>query len=272
MARLAAFDMDGTLLMPDHRLGERTLGVLKRLRERNITLTFATGRHVLEMRPLVASLGLNAFLITGNGTRVHTQQGEVLHCRDLAPDVAEQVLHSHWDTQASMHVFNDGGWFTGKEVPQMLKAHAYSGFRYQLRDLRRIPASQVTKVCFCGDHDDLCRLRIQLVEALDKRAHICFSAVDCLEVLPLGSNKGSALAMLGEHIGVSMNDCMAFGDAMNDREMLGLVGRGVIMGNAMGQLKAALPHLPVIGNCSNQAVSHYLTHWLDTPNLPYSPE
>ena len=53
MARLAAFDMDGTLLMPDHRLGERTVAVLKRLRERNITLTFATGRHVLEMRPLV---------------------------------------------------------------------------------------------------------------------------------------------------------------------------------------------------------------------------
>ncbi len=28
MARLAAFDMDGTLLMPDHRLGEKTLNTL----------------------------------------------------------------------------------------------------------------------------------------------------------------------------------------------------------------------------------------------------
>ncbi len=34
---------------------------------------------------------------------------------------------------------------------------------------------------------------------------------------------------------------MAFGDAMNDREMLGSVGRGLIMGNAMAQLKAELP-------------------------------
>ena len=154
----------------------------------------------------------------------------------------------------------------------MLKAHVYSGFRYQLRDLRMMPAHQVTKICFCGDHDDLCRLRIQLVEAFDKRADICFSAVDCLEVLPLGSNKGAALSVLSRHLGVGMDECMAFGDAMNDREMLGLVGRGVIMGNAMGQLKAALPHLPIIGNCKNQAVSHYLAHWLDTPNLPYSPE
>ena len=54
MARLAAFDMDGTLLMPDHHLGEKTLSTLARLRERDITLTFATGRHALEMQHISA--------------------------------------------------------------------------------------------------------------------------------------------------------------------------------------------------------------------------
>ena len=148
----------------------------------------------------------------------------------------------------------------------------YSGFKYQLIDLRRIPAHAVTKICFCGDHDDLCRLRIQLNEALGDRAHLTFSAVDCLEVLPVGCNKGSALAVLSDHLGLTLQECMAFGDAMNDREMLGSVGRGLIMGNAMAQLKAELPHLPVIGHCRNEAVSHFLTHWLDNNNLPYSPE
>ena len=171
-----------------------------------------------------------------------------------------------------MHVFNDEGWFTGREIPALLHAHVYSGFKYQLIDLRRIPAHKVTKICFCGDHDDLCRLRIQLNEALGERAHLTFSAVDCLEVLPVGCNKGSALAVLSDHLGLTMQDCMAFGDAMNDHEMLSNVGRGLIMGNAMPQLIAALPHLPVIGHCRNEAVSHFLTHWLDKNNLPYSPE
>ncbi len=75
MAKLAAFDMDGTLLMPDHRLGEQTLTALKRLRERNITLTFATGRHVLEMHHVIGEFSLDAFLITGNGTRIHSLEG-----------------------------------------------------------------------------------------------------------------------------------------------------------------------------------------------------
>lgn len=43
MARLAAFDMDGTLLMPDHHLGEKTLSTLARLRGRDITLTLPRG-------------------------------------------------------------------------------------------------------------------------------------------------------------------------------------------------------------------------------------
>ena len=132
MARLAAFDMDGTLLMPDHRLGEKTLNTLKRLREREVTLTFATGRHVLEMRHLLGTFALDAFLITGNGTRIHSVDGDVLHRQDLNPEVADIVLHSTWDTQASVHVFNDEGWFTGREIPALLHAHVYSGLNISL--------------------------------------------------------------------------------------------------------------------------------------------
>lgn len=230
MARLAAFDMDGTLLMPDHHLGEKTLSTLARLRERDITLTFATGRHALEMQHILGALSLDAYLITGNGTRVHSLEGELLHRDDLPADVAELVLYQQWDTRASMHIFNDDGWFTGKEIPALLQAFVYSGFRYQIIDVKKMPLGSVTKICFCGDHDDLTRLQIQLYEALGERAHLCFSATDCLEVLPVGCNKGAALTVLTQHLGLSLRDCMAFGDAMNDREMLGCVGSGFIIG------------------------------------------
>ncbi|HEY3589606.1 MAG TPA: HAD-IIB family hydrolase, partial [Buttiauxella sp.] len=103
MARLAAFDMDGTLLMPNHHLGEETLRTLNRLREeRQITLAFATGRHVLEMRHILGSLSLEAFLITGNGTRIHSMEGALLHRQDLTPEAAEIVIHGQWDTHASL--------------------------------------------------------------------------------------------------------------------------------------------------------------------------
>lgn len=40
----------------------------------------------------------------------------MLHRQDLDPNVADIVLHQKWDTTASMHVFNDNGWFTGQEI------------------------------------------------------------------------------------------------------------------------------------------------------------
>ncbi|MCU5772001.1 HMP-PP phosphatase [Erwiniaceae bacterium BAC15a-03b] len=272
MSRLAAFDMDGTLLLPNHQLGKETIAALRALQEKQVILAFATGRHLLEMKILAAELELDAWLITGNGTRVNAVNGERLFGNDLPPEIARQVTDTQWDTTATMHVFNDDGWFTGSELPEILQAHLISGFTYQLADVRQIPADQVTKICFIAEHEELRRLEIQLSEALGDRAHLCFSAWECLEVLPVNCNKGTALNFLSNHLGLTMADCMAFGDAMNDREMLAAVGRGFIMGNAMHQLKNALPHLPVIGHCATQGVSHYLNHWLTTPHLNYSPE
>ncbi|MGK3142701.1 HMP-PP phosphatase [Pantoea sp. C2G6] len=272
MVRLAAFDMDGTLLLPDHRLGQQTLESLRALHARGISLTLATGRHRLEMDILREKMALPAWLITGNGTRIDDPQGRQIFARDLPPAVAEAVIHRHWNKTATLHIFNDRGWFTDRPDPALLAAHQLSGFHYQLCDLKTLPAHQVTKICFTDRHQPLCELKTQLEAALGEQVNICFSARDCLEVLPAHCHKGSALARLCEHLSISLAESMAFGDAMNDREMLAQAGQGFIMGNAMAQLKAALPHLPVLGHCGTQAVSHYLNHWLATPDLAYSPE
>ncbi|AML59764.1 HMP-PP hydrolase (pyridoxal phosphatase) Cof [Serratia rubidaea] len=271
MYRLAAFDMDGTLLTPDHRVGSETLAVLNQLVARQITVTFATGRHYLDAQPIMAQLGLQGFLITGNGTRIYDRHGQCLQATDLPPEVAEAVIHRHWQTTAGMHVFRDEGWLTEAAMPAMLQAHHLSGFGYQLTDPRRLPAFGNSKICFVGEHEELLALQGRLRAYFGERVDVCLSAHDCLEVLPQGCNKGSALALLSEHLDVTLEACMAFGDAMNDKEMLASVGHGVVMGNALPQLKAQLPHLPVIGHCENQAVAHYLAHWLHSPYAPYTP-
>lgn len=272
MFRLAAFDMDGTLLMPDHRLGEKTLNTLGQLAAKPMTLTFATGRHYLEMKNILANLGLEGYLITGNGTRIHNLAGERLHASDLPEDCAEELLRTHWDTPASLHVFRDEGWFTNLDDPLLLIPHEFSGFRYQLCDFAELPATGNSKVCFCAPHEVLLQLVPQLESHFGGRVDLCFSAADCLDIMPAGSNKGSALAFLTQKLGIDMAECMAFGDAMNDREMLESVGMGLVMGNALPVLKQHAPHLQVIGHCQHQAVSHFLQHWLHSPHLTYSPE
>ena len=53
-----------------------------------------------------------------------------------------------------------------------------------------------------------------------------------------GITKGSSCVFLIDHLGIDHHDSYAFGDGMNDIEMLELVGFGVAMGNANERIKA----------------------------------
>ncbi|VEI46341.1 HAD superfamily hydrolase [Actinobacillus equuli] len=70
--------------------------------------------------------------------------------------------------------------------------------------------------------------------------------------------KANALEELVKLRGYTLEDCLAFGDGMNDVEMLSRVGKGCIMENADPRLKQALPNNEVIGNHKEEAVANYL--------------
>ncbi|MEN2908208.1 Pyridoxal phosphate phosphatase YigL [Mannheimia haemolytica] len=85
-----------------------------------------------------------------------------------------------------------------------------------------------------------------------------YSALLCLEVMAKGVCKANALAELVKLRGYTLADCIAFGDGMNDVEMLSLAGKGCLMGNADPRLKAVLPNNEVIGFNKDEAVASYL--------------
>ena len=60
-----------------------------------------------------------------------------------------------------------------------------------------------------------------------------------VEIMAPGVNKGAALRWLAGHLGIPMAACMAFGDNMNDYDLLASAGWPVAMGNADPALKRA---------------------------------
>ncbi len=53
-------------------------------------------------------------------------------------------------------------------------------------------------------------------------------------------------------------EAVAFGDGFNDREMLEVVGKGFIMGNAHDKLRQALPNHKVIQTNDEDGVANTL--------------
>jgi Cof subfamily protein (haloacid dehalogenase superfamily) len=59
-----------------------------------------------------------------------------------------------------------------------------------------------------------------------------------VELTPPGVHKGSGLAHLVSLLSIDRHDVVAFGDGLNDHEMLTWAGHGVAMGNAAAETKA----------------------------------
>ena len=85
-----------------------------------------------------------------------------------------------------------------------------------------------------------------------------YSTPQCLEVMNKNVSKANALDELVTHRGYQLSDCIAFGDGLNDKEMLARAGKGCVMGNADKRLKALLPQHEVIGENKDEAVACYL--------------
>ncbi len=73
-----------------------------------------------------------------------------------------------------------------------------------------------------------------------------------------GVSKGHALEAVAKRLNYSLKECIAFGDGMNDVEMLSMAGKGYIMRNALQRLKDTLPELDIIGSNVENAVPHTL--------------
>ena len=62
-----------------------------------------------------------------------------------------------------------------------------------------------------------------------------------LEIMAKGISKADALGRFCDHLGVSPQDTVAFGDNYNDVEMLEAAGRGYVMGNAPEEILQRFP-------------------------------
>ena len=69
------------------------------------------------------------------------------------------------------------------------------------------------------------------------RYHFIKHAEHVYEVVPHGCDKADGMRMMTEYLGIPTENVVAFGDGLNDMDMLKSSGTGVAMGNARQELK-----------------------------------
>lgn len=260
MYQVVASDLDGTLLSPVHTITTYTSETLSKLTAKDIHFIFATGRHHVDVAQIRKNLAIDAYMITSNGARVHDLKGKLLTEHNIIPEIAQELFSLYYaNKQILTQVFRHDEWFIARDHAKQSEYYVESGFNPRFYHPDTLPTDGVGKIFFtCERQEPLHQLEHSLKQRFGQDVHISFSLPVCLEVMAAGVSKGQALEQLLLQLGYSLDQCIAFGDGMNDKEMLSMVGKGCIMQNAHDRLIDALPQCEVIGSNQHDAVARYL--------------
>ena len=66
-------DLDGTLLNPEHTISKNTIDTIKKITDQGVKFFIATGRHHADALRFKDMLGLDSYLISSNGARIHDE-------------------------------------------------------------------------------------------------------------------------------------------------------------------------------------------------------
>ena len=250
--------MDGTLLTSNHRISDYTANIIKKIEDNGIKFMIATGRPYLDARYYRDSLELKSYLITSNGARAHDEDNNPIVIENIPKEYVKRLLAYNVGKDIHRNIYLNDDWIIEYEIDGLVEFHKESGYGFNIDDLNKYENEEVAKVFFLGKNEDIENLEKNMEKEFQNDLSITVSSPFCLEFMKKGVNKAETLKKVLKLLDIKPEEVIAFGDSMNDYEMLSLVGKPFIMGNANKRLIEALPNVEVVGNNNEDGIGEKL--------------
>ncbi|MFF4900122.1 HAD family hydrolase [Streptomyces sp. NPDC001068] len=237
---LIATDLDGTLLRADDTLSERSLAAIARAGRSGARHLVVTGRPAPRVRPLLDDLGCRGLAVCGQGAQLYDAGADrLLWSVTLDRELAETALGKIEAEVGQVYAAVDQDGVDGLTLiePGYRMPHpTLPALRVGGRDdLWCEPISKVLLRHHTLSDDELAATARAVVGSL---ATVTMSGPGTVELQPCGVTKATGLALAADHLGLSAEQAIAFGDMPNDIPMFDWAAYGVAMANAHPELKA----------------------------------
>lgn len=249
MKKIVFFDIDGTLVTEGNHAPESAKKAVTALKKNGALPVIATGRAPSMVWDICEEFGISSY-IAMNGQYI-VLEGEAVFANPLPPETVQTLIE---DSRANNHgVFLCGSdeiygnaLFTmmyrssffqaikglGRYIPKSLT-------QFVVKRMGRRPISESKYA-----DKDIYQVVLQMSEEKDDlyrkkfpHCHFTRSSPYSVDVIAKGVSKASGIHRVVDHLGMDMKDTVAFGDNLNDLEMLQTVEMGVAMGNARPEVK-----------------------------------
>jgi hypothetical protein len=241
MIELLALDVDGTLIDEAMVIPERVRRAVVQARERDVTVTLATGRMLEAALPFARALGIGTPLICYQGGLIQAPgDEEPLYRATMDPGVVREVLA--WRAERGWHIVlyaDDALFIAERRYPESFYRDLLGENLHWVDDLVSVLDHQEpVKFLFIAEPAGADRIEAATRQRFAGRMEIVRSHANFVEGNPLGVSKGDALRRLADDLGIVQERVMAIGDQGNDATMIGWAGVGVAMGNGSPAVKA----------------------------------
>jgi len=240
--RLIAFDLDGTLVDEELEFAEEDLAAIEEVRKGGIQVTLATGRTFYSALPYIQKLKIDTPAILCNGAAIiEPGTQKILYQKQITKRIAQYAVQTAEEFKLDSVIFWDhlsDCPCTGMLTPLLSDFISLEGIRtVEIDNLAdRLRSEAPVKIQIVGDEQYLISMRQSILNRFPDFP-LVMTQKDYLEVMPKGTSKGEALRVLCSMLKVPLEQAMAFGDGMNDAELLSSAGFGVAMASAPEALK-----------------------------------
>ena len=239
--RLIALDLDGTLMRRDHTVSEANTAAVHDAVAAGVHIVLATSRWYALAKRTADMLGIRSPIICNNGAMVRDpSDGARLLDLRIPADAALDIAGTADELRCEGMVTVDDVTYVVTSRAGMSAAAAAFGMVVVERLADRVAGGAESFLFFGRDAVDgmLGRIGPKHGGVLNLATGYSETFPPYLNIVHGGADKGRALALVCEHVGVPIEESMAIGDAAPDLEMLRVAGVSMAMGNAADEVKS----------------------------------
>ena len=258
--KLIATDMDGTFLDGNGAYDrERFDALLTKLEQNNILFVAASGRQLLALEAMFADFSDRMIFVAENGGIVKYRDDILFEEKmpfDKVLEIADIVRKSDYIQDDSVLLSGANGsyilettsdYYKKKANFYYEKVQAVSDFSEVVDDILKLTVSFTSERVLEGE---------AWVNQQAAGVRAVTTGFESIDIMPEGISKATGLSHLAEKFDISPSEIVAFGDNLNDLEMLNYAGKAVAMSNAREPIKEIADE--IIGHHKDQSVMNYL--------------
>lgn len=261
MYKLVAIDLDGTLLNSHGEVSESTRKALLEAKEKGTEIVLASGRPISSTESLALELGVDNYLISGNGAAVYDIKKQKVICdRFLSREQVLNIAKLCEENSFFYNVYTEDEviasslnynilYYHKENVKKVEERRTHINLVQNISDyIKQTGKNKFLKVTICDESQFIFNSimkKVKQIKGIDvleveymsrKKIKSGTDDVDIqyyyTEITNENVNKWSAIEFLLNKLDIKPEEVMAIGDNMNDKEMIQNSGLGVVMGNS----------------------------------------